>query len=102
IEIPFVLDEVSSGLTIDVEASVGIALFPEHGGDVDTLLQRADIAMYVAKETHTGCDPAQGFFLGRPMPGHELPEWFMTYGSASSLVPAGGAAQAMRPTTFPN
>ncbi|CAN5585026.1 hypothetical protein BH20ACT23_BH20ACT23_20990 [soil metagenome] len=54
IEIPFVLDEVSSGLTIDVEASVGIALFPEHGGDVDTLLQRADIAMYVAKETHTG------------------------------------------------
>ncbi|MGH2776308.1 MAG: putative bifunctional diguanylate cyclase/phosphodiesterase [Actinomycetota bacterium] len=54
IEIPFVLDEVSSGLTIDVEASVGIALFPEHGEDVDTLLQRADIAMYVAKETHTG------------------------------------------------
>ena len=54
IEIPFVLDEVSSGLTIDVEASVGIALFPEHGGDVDTLLQRADIAMYVAKEAHTG------------------------------------------------
>jgi diguanylate cyclase (GGDEF)-like protein len=54
IEIPFVLDEVSSGLTIDVEASVGIALYPEHGGDVDTLLQRADIAMYVAKETHTG------------------------------------------------
>jgi diguanylate cyclase (GGDEF)-like protein len=54
IEIPFVLDEVSSGLTIDVEASVGIALFPEHGGDVDTLLQRADIAMYVAKESHTG------------------------------------------------
>jgi len=54
IEIPFVLDEVSSGLVIDVEASVGIALFPEHGSDVDTLLQRADIAMYVAKETHTG------------------------------------------------
>jgi diguanylate cyclase (GGDEF)-like protein len=54
IEIPFVLDEVSAGLTMDVEASVGIALFPEHGGDVDTLLQRADVAMYLAKETHTG------------------------------------------------
>ena len=39
---------------MDVEASLGIALYPEHGADVDTLLQRADIAMYVAKETHTG------------------------------------------------
>jgi diguanylate cyclase (GGDEF)-like protein len=54
IEIPFVLDEVSSGLIMDVEASLGIALYPEHGADVDTLLQRADIAMYVAKETHAG------------------------------------------------
>ncbi len=54
IEIPFILDEVSTGLTIDVEASIGIAMFPENGGDVDTLLQRADVAMYVAKETHTG------------------------------------------------
>ena len=54
IEIPFVLDEVSDGLTIDVEASLGLALYPEHGVDVDTLLQRADVAMYVAKEAHTG------------------------------------------------
>lgn len=54
IEIPFVLDEVSTGLMIDVEASVGVALFPEHGADVDVLLQRADIAMYVAKEAHGG------------------------------------------------
>ncbi|MGH2700314.1 MAG: putative bifunctional diguanylate cyclase/phosphodiesterase [Actinomycetota bacterium] len=54
IEIPFVLDEVSDGLTIDVEASIGLALYPEHGTDVDTLLQRADVAMYVAKEAHTG------------------------------------------------
>jgi diguanylate cyclase (GGDEF)-like protein len=54
IEIPFVLDEVSDGLTIDVEASIGLALYPEHGMDVDTLLQRADVAMYLAKEAHTG------------------------------------------------
>ena len=54
IEIPFVLNEVSDGLTIDVEASIGLALYPEHGKDVDTLLQRADVAMYVAKEAHTG------------------------------------------------
>ena len=34
---------------VDVDASVGIALFPEHGDDAETLLQRADVAMYVAK-----------------------------------------------------
>ena len=56
IEIPFVLDEVSDGLTIDVEASIGLALYPDHGADVDTLLQRADVAMYVAKEAHTGSE----------------------------------------------
>jgi diguanylate cyclase (GGDEF)-like protein len=44
------------GVTLDLEASVGIALYPEHGQDVDMLLQRADVAMYVAKEDHTGCE----------------------------------------------
>ena len=43
---PYALD----GLTLDVQAGVGGALFPEHGKDADTLLQRADIAMYAAKQ----------------------------------------------------
>ena len=38
------------GLTLAVTASAGIALAPEHGDDVAILLQRADIAMYLAKE----------------------------------------------------
>jgi diguanylate cyclase (GGDEF)-like protein len=38
------------GLTLAVTASAGIALAPEHGDDVSLLLQRADIAMYLAKE----------------------------------------------------
>jgi diguanylate cyclase (GGDEF)-like protein len=38
------------GLTLAVTASAGIAMAPEHGDDVALLLQRADIAMYVAKE----------------------------------------------------
>lgn len=37
------------GRILHVEASVGIALFPQHGSDVDTLLRHADVAMYVAK-----------------------------------------------------
>jgi diguanylate cyclase (GGDEF)-like protein len=45
LEEPFVLNE----LTVHLEASVGIALYPEHGSDVETLMQRADVAMYVAK-----------------------------------------------------
>jgi diguanylate cyclase (GGDEF)-like protein len=45
---PFVLED----LALDVEASIGMAIYPQHGSDTDELLQRADIAMYVAKDTH--------------------------------------------------
>jgi diguanylate cyclase (GGDEF)-like protein len=34
-------------------ASIGIALFPDHGEDADTLLSHADIAMYAAKRGDT-------------------------------------------------
>jgi diguanylate cyclase len=54
---PFELE----GLSLEVEASIGLALYPEHGTDPDELLQRADIAMYAAKDTHAGFvlfDPA--------------------------------------------
>jgi diguanylate cyclase (GGDEF)-like protein len=44
------------GLALQIEASVGIALYPEHGDDVHSLLQRADVAMYVAKEHPAGCE----------------------------------------------
>jgi diguanylate cyclase (GGDEF)-like protein len=41
-------------LTLEVGASIGIALFPEHGADPDTLIQRADVAMYEAKGSLAG------------------------------------------------
>ena len=54
---PFVLD----GLPIELEASIGIAVFPADGTDVETLLRSADVAMYVAKTNRLGhafYDPA--------------------------------------------
>jgi diguanylate cyclase (GGDEF)-like protein len=47
---PFMIE----GLPIAVDASMGIALYPDHGTDVETLIQRADVAMYVAKRTGSG------------------------------------------------
>jgi diguanylate cyclase (GGDEF)-like protein len=45
-----------NGISLDLAATIGIAVYPEHGDDVVTLLQRADVAMYLAKEDHTGCE----------------------------------------------
>ena len=41
---------VLAGVRLDVQASIGIALAPEHGGDMTQLMARADVAMYVAKQ----------------------------------------------------
>lgn len=50
LEAPFLVD----GNSLPVGASMGIALFPEHGADAETLLRRADVAMYVAKRAQSG------------------------------------------------
>ncbi len=52
LETPFSL----RGLRLEVEASIGIALVPEHGREVDTLLRHADVAMYLSKELHSGAE----------------------------------------------
>ncbi len=38
-----------NGVAIQVSCSVGIAMYPEDGHDIDTLMQNADLAMYQAK-----------------------------------------------------
>jgi diguanylate cyclase (GGDEF)-like protein/PAS domain S-box-containing protein len=45
---------VINGDAISVSASVGIALFPDHGNDPGELLRHADLAMYEAKRAGTG------------------------------------------------
>lgn len=42
------------GLPIEVELGIGVAIYPDHGANSETLLQRADVAMYTAKETGNG------------------------------------------------
>jgi EAL domain-containing protein (putative c-di-GMP-specific phosphodiesterase class I) len=39
-------------LSLQISGSLGIARWPQHGTDVETLLQRADIALYKAKDGH--------------------------------------------------
>ena len=47
-----------------IDASIGIALFPEHSDDALGLLQRADVAMYEAKRMRTGHE----VYLAAPRP----------------------------------
>ncbi len=49
LEAPFLVDEHA----FHVGASVGIALAPAHGSDAATLLRRADVAMYIAKQSNS-------------------------------------------------
>jgi diguanylate cyclase (GGDEF)-like protein len=42
------------GLSLRVTASIGIAIYPDHAGDDEQLMQHADIAMYEAKTAQSG------------------------------------------------
>ncbi|MBB2913906.1 diguanylate cyclase (GGDEF)-like protein [Streptosporangium becharense] len=44
------------GMSFDLDASFGIALYPDHAPDFEMLLQRSDVAMYLAKEGRTGVE----------------------------------------------
>jgi diguanylate cyclase (GGDEF)-like protein/PAS domain S-box-containing protein len=50
LEHPFVVD----GRNIDVGASIGLAHWPEHGEEAETLMRHADVAMYAAKRAKRG------------------------------------------------
>jgi diguanylate cyclase (GGDEF)-like protein len=50
LERPFPLE----GIALHVDASVGIAICPDHASDATAMLQRADVAMYQAKAARSG------------------------------------------------
>ncbi|HEY0142300.1 MAG TPA: EAL domain-containing protein [Thermoanaerobaculia bacterium] len=50
LEQPFVIETQ----VLEVGASIGISIYPDHGHDARTLLRRADVAMYSAKQTQSG------------------------------------------------
>ncbi len=50
LEAPFVVE----GVALDLEASVGVVLSGQHGSDPTTLLQRADVALQIAKAQNLG------------------------------------------------
>jgi diguanylate cyclase len=49
-EPPFNLE----GLPLQIEASIGVAIYPRDAQNVDGLIQRADVAMYAAKNDNVG------------------------------------------------
>jgi diguanylate cyclase (GGDEF)-like protein len=54
LEVPVEID----GVRLRADASIGIALYPDHGTELDVLLEHADIAMYAAKSTPTTASAA--------------------------------------------
>jgi len=51
-----------NGVSTESKASIGVALYPEHADNTQTLMQLADVAMYQAKKSQSGYaiyDPTQ-------------------------------------------
>ncbi|GMR21388.1 MAG: hypothetical protein BMS9Abin36_1988 [Gammaproteobacteria bacterium] len=46
-DVPFVID----GTPLSIEATLGIAVYPRDGNNADTLMRKAEVAMYSARET---------------------------------------------------
>jgi diguanylate cyclase (GGDEF)-like protein len=69
-ETPFTLKETN----VEVGASIGVAFFPDHGEEEDLLFQRADTAMYVAKQA------GGGYAVYSPLQEHSHPGRLMLRG----------------------
>jgi diguanylate cyclase (GGDEF)-like protein len=81
-----------SGVSVQVDASIGVALSPEHGRDVDALLRCADIAMYAAKEHRSSCR------IYDPMDDHHTPERLSLATELKAAIEDGSIALGFQPT----
>lgn len=45
---------IVNNMQLFISASIGITMFPMHGEDAKTLMQHADVAMYIAKQNQSG------------------------------------------------
>lgn len=45
----FAVPVKAAGFDLEIRASIGFSVFPDHGDDLETLLRKADEAMYLAK-----------------------------------------------------
>ena len=59
IEAPFNVSIGDVETRLSIKATIGISIFPKHGTDADTLVTRADHAMYRAKQSKSGHSFAQ-------------------------------------------
>src|SRR5437868_7544854 len=50
VEKPFTIDDQP----VNINLSIGIAVFPQHAEDADALMRRADVVMYAAKRARSG------------------------------------------------
>ena len=76
-------------VALDIDASIGVVISGAHGNDAQTLLQRADIAMYIAKQKKLGVvvydpdsddhTPERLSLLGQLRRGIERGELFLHY-----------------------
>jgi diguanylate cyclase (GGDEF)-like protein len=77
------------GLALGVSGSIGLAMYPDHSPDAESLLRRADVAMYASKESgggyeiyHAAMDrhsPAQLELIGNVRPALDGQEFVLFY-----------------------
>jgi diguanylate cyclase (GGDEF)-like protein len=81
-----------SRISVQVDASIGVAVSPQHGRDVDTLLRCADIAMYAAKQQRSSCR------VYDPMDDHHTPERLALATELKHAIESNAIALGYQPT----